>query len=48
MRQWLVFVDKKKKYIEKLKKELQNIDSLIKVKKEQKSKYETQRIIKLY
>ena len=42
MRQWLVFVDKKKKYIEKLKKELQNIDSLIKVKKEQKSKYETQ------
>ena len=38
MRQWLVFVDKKKQYIEKLKKELQNIDSLIKAKKEQKSK----------
>lgn len=42
MRKWLVFVDKKKKYIEKLKKELQNIDSLIRFKKEQKSKYETQ------
>lgn len=47
MRQWLVFIDKKKQYIEKLKKELQNIDSLIKVKKEQKNKYETQNA-KLY
>ena len=42
MRQWLVFIDKKKQYIEKLHKELQNIDSLIRFKKEQKSKYETQ------
>lgn len=47
MRQWLVFIDKKKQYIEKLHKELQNIDSLIRFKKEQKSKYETQNA-KLY